>query len=462
MKPTHQVRFWAIRTLKPLADGKLPPKPYGVRWVTGGVPHSEYFRTKALATNRLSKLQAAANRGEAFDIDSGLPESMYREANSRSLLQIVQRFIDVEWDGAAANTRRRHVDTLAVAVGGFLLPSRSTPPAREIRRVLTTYLLPTNRRKMNVDNASADTAEWIAGHSRPVAELSDKVETANLLRELGRNLNGRLAAAWTTRTRRGTLHHALSTAVELGELSANPIAAVKVGRGRGNPEVDPRVVVNPKQARQLLAAVTYVGRHGRGGRYDYLHAFFASMYYAALRPAEANRLREEDCKLPEDGWGELILERSASRSNARYTDSGDTWEERALKRRAEGAVRVVPIPPQLVLTIRGHLDRFGTTSDGRLFRGQVTGEPVNPTVYTDAWKRARLIGLSPVQARTPLARRPYDLRHAAVSTWLAAGVPVAEVAERAGHTVDVLLKVYARCLDGQRDASNGRIDEWLA
>jgi integrase len=43
---------------------------------------------------------------------------------------------------------------------------------------------------------------------------------------------------------------------------------------------------------------------------------------------------------------------------------------------------------------------------------------------------------------------PYDLRHAAVSTWLAAGVPAAEVAERAGHTVDVLLKVYAKCLDG--------------
>jgi len=33
---------------------------------------------------------------------------------------------------------------------------------------------------------------------------------------------------------------------------------------------------------------------------------------------------------------------------------------------------------------------------------------------------------------SPLAGRPYDLRHAAVSLWLNAGVPATEVAERAG------------------------------
>ncbi len=60
-----------------------------------------------------------------------------------------------------------------------------------------------------------------------------------------------------------------------------------------------------------------------------------------------------------------------------------------------------------------------------------------------------------------MAADPYDLRHAAVSTWLAAGVPAAEVAEREGHTVDVLLKVYAQCLDGQRSLSNSKITNML-
>ncbi len=62
---------------------------------------------------------------------------------------------------------------------------------------------------------------------------------------------------------------------------------------------------------------------------------------------------------------------------------------------------------------------------------------------------------------SPLADRPYALRHAAVSLWLNAGVPVTEVAERAGHGVDVLLRVYAKCVDGGQGRSNRRIDDAL-
>jgi integrase len=62
---------------------------------------------------------------------------------------------------------------------------------------------------------------------------------------------------------------------------------------------------------------------------------------------------------------------------------------------------------------------------------------------------------------SPLARRPYDLRHAAVSLWLNSGVPVTEVAERAGHSVDVLMKVYAKCIEGQKDMINDRTQDAL-
>ena len=60
-----------------------------------------------------------------------------------------------------------------------------------------------------------------------------------------------------------------------------------------------------------------------------------------------------------------------------------------------------------------------------------------------------------------MAGRPYDLRHAAVSLWLNAGVPATEVAERAGHSVDVLLKIYATRIDGQEATVNRRIDDAL-
>jgi hypothetical protein len=51
--------------------------------------------------------------------------------------------------------------------------------------------------------------------------------------------------------------------------------------------------------------------------------------------------------------------------------------------------------------------------------------------------------LSPRRSASPLGRRPYDLRYAAVSLWLNLRVPATEVARRAGHGVAVLLKIYA-------------------
>jgi hypothetical protein len=48
-----------------------------------------------------------------------------------------------------------------------------------------------------------------------------------------------------------------------------------------------------------------------------------------------------------------------------------------------------------------------------------------------------------------------------VSTWLNAGVPATQVAEWAGHSVHVLLKVYAKCIDGQDEAARHRIEAAL-
>lgn len=56
-----------------------------------------------------------------------------------------------------------------------------------------------------------------------------------------------------------------------------------------------------------------------------------------------------------------------------------------------------------------------------------------------------------------LARRPYDPRHAGVSLRLNAGVPATQVAEWAGHSVAVLLKVYAKCIASQEEDAKRRI-----
>jgi integrase len=185
------------------------------------------------------------------------------------------------------------------------------------------------------------------------------------------------------------------------------------------------------------------------------------MYYAALRPGEAVALREQDCKLPATGWGRLLVDVSRPEVNTKWTDSGDAHEQRGLKHRGRDDVRPVPIPPALVKILRQHIKEFGVGPDGRIFRSE-RGGVIASTAYTEVWQEARTLAFTPAQVASPLARRPYDLRHAAVSLWLNAGVPAPEVAERAGHSVDVLLRVYAKCVDGQQEIVNRRIDDALA
>jgi len=89
------------------------------------------------------------------------------------------------------------------------------------------------------------------------------------------------------------------------------------------------------------------------------------------------------------------------------------------------------------------------------------GRPLSAGVYLRLWDRVRASVLSAAQYRSPLARRPYDLRHAAVSTWLNGGVAPTQVAGWAGHSVGVLLQVYAKCLDGQEAVAIDRVERAL-
>ena len=129
-------------------------------------------------------------------------------------------------------------------------------------------------------------------------------------------------------------------------------------------------------------------------------ALYACMYFAALRPAEAVALRQQDCYLPAGGRGRLTLEKSRPEVNRRWSDTGSRGT-------------------------RG-LDCY----QRRVGR--------SPDPCPDA-RPGRLTA-----CRTA---RPYNLRHAAVSLWLNAGVPATQVAERAGHSVEVLLRVYAKRID---------------
>ncbi|MFL6112630.1 MAG: hypothetical protein ACJ786_14945, partial [Catenulispora sp.] len=131
------------------------------------------------------------------------------------------------------------------------------------------------------------------------------------------------------------------------------------------------------------------------------------------------------------------------------------------KHRAEGEVRgPIPIPPAQVRLYRQHLVNFTTGADGRLFSGvkadRVPGDTIRKTL-----RRARAKVLSDAEQASPLAKRPYDLRHTCLSTWLNAGIAPQQVAEWAGNSVAILLRIYAKCLVGQTSLLRKRIAEAL-
>jgi integrase len=451
MKTTFQVRFWEIQYKK-----SRKRRPHGVRWITATKEHSAWFANKALANSRRSELMTAARNGEAFDIESGLPVSEVKRLSTQSFLAFAQSYVDLKWPDAAAKTRVSMVDSLATAAVGFVRAAPGMPTDAERRRLLVSHLLPVTTRDVELSPEDAGIVSWLVEQSRPLHDLSDATATREMLDALATKMDGKTAAATVYRRKRAVLFNLLSYAVERDLLPDNPLNKVKRSAPKMDGEVDPGVVANPAQVRELLTAVTYVGQRNRE-RGSHLSAFFATCYYAAARPAEGLGLRETDCKLPDDGWGELALGESRPAAGKRWTDSGEVHDRRGLKHRAQNARRFVPIPPTLVRILRDHLERYGPGPDGRLFRSP-NGGVVGSGTYSRVWEEARRLALPPANLASPLAGRPYDLRHAAVSLWLNGGVPPTEVAARAGHSVDVLLKVYAKCIYGQRDAVNSKID----
>lgn len=111
--------------------------------------------------------------------------------------------------------------------------------------------------------------------------------------------------------------------------------------------------------------------------------------------------------------------------------------------------------------LRQHLARHGIAADGRLFRGS-RGGMLSESVYGRVWHAARAAALDPDLAATPVARRPYDLRHAALSLWLSATRAPAEIAARAGNSVRVLHSTYTHCIDGHSQVVSQQIERVLS
>jgi integrase len=454
----YQVRIYKIDSYK----GKRKTS-YRVRWSVAGVRHSETFGTRKLSESFRSDLMHAAREGEAFDPDSGMPRKASQVARQQRLwFELAQEFIDARWDDFAPRHRKSTVDGLVTLTCALVREERTRTDPLALRQALTGWAFNTGVRQRQGDPPGElrEALRWIEANSLPLLAVGEADGVRVALRALSTNLDGTRASASTVARKRAALSGALNFAVEKGYLPHNPLRDVRVKRRPVAGAIGPRVVVNPDQARDLLGAAHELG--------PAVHAYFACLYFAALRPAEARNLRRADLELPETGWGRIMLHGGYQESGAAWTDDGERGEERHLKHRAETETRPVPAHPELVMALRSHLDKFGTGVGGRLFvtRTGRGGHPIaapyqNPVSMSTIYRvlsAARERALTPEQLVSPLARRPYDLRHAAVSTWLHAGVDSTQVAAWAGHSVGVLMRVYASSLHGREEAAMQRIE----
>ncbi|MDQ2812907.1 MAG: tyrosine-type recombinase/integrase [Actinomycetota bacterium] len=447
---SYDVRFWDIKK-----TGSGTGVRFRVRWAVDGREHCKSFKARPLADGFLTGLKDAVRDRRSFNPRTGLPGAGAAGGEPVTWYAHARSYAEAKWPNLAPVSRRSVAEALVTVTVALARKERGAPEAKVLRQALFGWAFNPATRDQVPPPQIATALEWAASASLPLAALEDTATVRAALGACAKTLTGKAASGSMQRRKRSVFYNALGYAVEQGHLTSNPVDRIQWTAPAVAASVDRRVVVSPAQARSLLAAVRGLSERG-----VHLEAFYGCLYYAALRPSEAVMLRRSDLHLPRQGWGRIVLAASASRAGTAWTDHGTARQERGLKHRAAHETRTIPIPPDLVTLLRAHIKRYGTTPDGRVFQ-TARGGIIQDSAYSAVWAEARKQALTEAQYRSPLGRRPYDLRHAAVSLWLNSGVPATEVARRAGHGVAVLLKVYAHCIDGQANAANTRIDDAL-
>jgi integrase len=381
---------------------------------------------------------------------------MQRERQTITWLEHACDYIAKKWPKAAPNSRRSIIESMVAVTPTLVRDVRGMPSVDELRDALRWAFIPSRPQGEQSEKVVA-ALTWLRKASLPITALMEHNVAGSALTACATRLDGSQAAPEYYRRRRRVLYNSLQYAINQGRLKENPLDNRALQTEWTQPEVDdaidPRAVGNPRQVADALTVCSYLGLR-QGPRFV---AFFGCMYYAMMRPAEVSRLRRADCHLPDSGWGKLILEASTPEVGKDFTDNGELHDDRRLKGRSKKTVRPVPIPPELVTLLRQHIQRFGVAQDGRLFRSE-SGRPVPKSTYSRLWRRVREFTLTPEQLASPLLGRPYDLRHAGVTWRLSAGIPAAQVAEWAGHSVEVLQRIYHRCMAGYDEVWIERMD----
>ena len=305
---SFDVRVFAIRR----RPGR---RVFEVRWRLAGGDKSRSFITRALADSYRAELIRAARRGLEFDPATGEPLAWAAPAPATvTWHQHAVAYAAMKWPHLAAHSRASMAEALATVTPLLTKQPAAVPPARMLRAALYGYAFSPPRRSRALEPATASALAWLERNSLPVSCLSDPQVIRAALDGLCVRLDGSPAAANTITRKRAVFHNALGYAVELGLLPANPASTVQWHAPKAAVAVSPPTVASPAQVQAILTQVALM-------RPD-LVAFFACLYYAALRPEEALALRQSHLTLPAHGRGAMNLTGACPRTAAAWTSNG--------------------------------------------------------------------------------------------------------------------------------------------
>jgi integrase len=411
-----------------------------VPWRVNGHDKTRSFINRAEADEFHRRLTTAKRNVEEFDVHTGLPASWTNK--QRTFAECASEFVAAKWSGWSAAHRRSTVEDLAHALIYLVKPSAKAPFDRKIlsKAARLHILVPNAIPSTDVNIAAATT--WLNENSL-LLDRVDYKRAHDMMDAITKLLSGRGNVAPDTHHRRKTACSSVfEYAIKCSYAKVNHLADYEVP-GR-NVQIDKRTILSKEECKTIVATLD-----GTSDSNDRMALFISIIWMAGLRPSEVLALRKSDMVSDGHGGHELILSRASVPCGTSYSNSGAAKDEKGLKWRAVGATRVVPVPKELAKRIRAYTKKM--KSNDLIFESGTKGVSLSLTVFQDHWAKIR-----------PGITKMYDLRHTNASILIYAGLNVAEVAERLGHSISVCSRKYIHFFNQYNKQSNRKVEAFLA
>lgn len=403
-----------------------------MRWKVDGRAKSRAFETLPEADRYRSRLLLAKQDGEWFDLRTGEPSSWAPAGEDLQLHHWARRWVREHWAEWQPRTRTNEIEGL-VRFLPLVVDGRAPNRPDEMRAYLRDALRP----DVDVDD-DHDCERWLNRWALSLGEL-DRQNLAEANQQLGFAGDKRPLANETARRYRRTARACVRRAVELEYIVVDPWPPTPRGRSRRKVNrLDLAVDIKRLHAPATVVRVIDCLANHQPGSHLY-QAMTAVVYYAGMRPSEVVMLRPAALFLPTDGYGAISV------------DEADDGEDQPAAPKT--GKRRVPIPPRLVVLLRDWVAEHRTGPGELLFRTRGGKRPSESN-----WSRA----LQGAHRRAKVHHiAVYDYRHAAATSWISNGMPLAEAARRLGDSVETLVSYYINAMEGDEAEGNASVDKAL-